>query len=63
MRMCSLAQYESPVAIGAFDIGLIAHLEKNAGVAERASAAVTGDSGIVHFDDFRSFDGHGYIRF
>lgn len=61
--MCSLAQHETPVAIGAFDIGLIAHLEKNTRMAERAIAAITGDAGVIHFDDFRSFDSHGTIRF
>jgi len=54
-----LAQHEAAVAIGAFDIMLVAHLQIDAGVAERSPTAVAGDAGVVDFNDFRGFDRHG----
>jgi cob(I)alamin adenosyltransferase len=61
MRMCSFAQHKAPVAIRTFDVILVTHFQEDAGMAERAPAAVAGDSGGVHFDDFRSFDRHESI--
>ena len=60
--MCSVAQHEAPVAIGAFDKRLMSHLQKDARMAERAVAAVAGNACVVHFDDFGGFDGHGSIH-
>ena len=54
-------QHKAPVAIGAFDAGFIAHFQEDAGVAQRAAAAVTGDAGGVGFDDFGSLDRHGAV--
>ena len=56
--MRSRAQQESPVAIWAFDVRVIAHFEIDAGVPERAVAAVAAHACFVYFDDFRSFDIH-----
>src|SRR5271163_4412445 len=55
----SRLQHEFAVAIGAFDEVLVAHLEIDLGMTERAAAPVAGDAGVVHFDDFWRFDGHG----
>jgi hypothetical protein len=52
------AQDETTVAIAAFDEVLIAHLQIDLGMAERATAAVAGDAAIVHFDYLGGIDGH-----
>lgn len=57
--MRSRAQHESPVAVRAFDVGVIAHFEIDAGVPEGAAPAVAAHACFVHFDDFGSFDIHG----
>jgi hypothetical protein len=58
MPVRSRPKHEAPVAIGTFDEGLVAHLEVNPGMAERAATPVAGYAGIVHFDDLGRFDGH-----
>jgi hypothetical protein len=57
--MRSRTEHESPVAIGTLDEIVIAHLEIDAGMTERAVAAVAGDPPFVHRYYFRSFDRHG----
>src|ERR1700678_4065100 len=57
----SRLQHILAVAIGALDEVFVAHLEVDLGMAERAAAPVAGDAGIVHFDDFGRFDGHGKV--
>jgi hypothetical protein len=47
------------VAIGTFDEMLVAHFQEDAWMAQRSAAAVTGNAGLVGFDDFRDFDRHG----
>jgi hypothetical protein len=57
----SRLQYKFAVAIGAFDEIFVAHLEIDLGMTERAAAPVAGDAGVVHFNDFGCFDGHGKV--
>ena len=52
-------------AIGAVDLGLVAHVEIDARMAQRTAAAVAGHDGAVHGDGFGSgcFGGlHGRLR-
>jgi hypothetical protein len=60
MGLRSFLENEAAVAIGTFDVMLVAHLQKDARMAERA-AAVANDAGIFDFNGFRDFDGHGAI--
>ena len=59
MRMGSGAQHEASIAIGAFDIFLVAHLQIDLGMAERSANSITGDAGIIHFDGLGHVDRHG----
>ena len=54
-------EHEALVAIGTFHKRLVPHLQPDARMAKRAAAAVTGDAGILGFDDFRGFDSHGAV--
>jgi len=58
MAASARLQVEALVAIGALDEIFVAHLEKDLGMAERATAAITGDAGMVGFDVFGDFHGH-----
>jgi len=58
-RACS--KHKPLVAIGAFHEVFVAHFEKDLGMAQRAAAAITGDAGVIGFDDFRGLDRHGNI--
>ncbi len=60
MRVRSFAQHEAAVAIAAFDESLVAHLQIDLGMAQRAAAAVTGDACAVHFNDLGGLGRHGY---
>src|ERR1700753_3989275 len=53
-------ELEPAVAIGAFDEGLVAHLEEHARMTQRAANAVAADAGGVDFDDLGRIDGHGH---
>jgi hypothetical protein len=59
MAMRPGLQDKPAVAIGAFDEILVAHFEIDLGMAERATYSLTGNTGVIHFDDFGGFDGHG----
>jgi hypothetical protein len=59
MLVRSVPKHEAAIAIGAFDEGLIAHLQEHTRMAERAIAPITTDAGVVNRDDFGRFDGHG----
>ncbi|HWE07044.1 MAG TPA: cob(I)yrinic acid a,c-diamide adenosyltransferase [Rhizomicrobium sp.] len=61
MGMRPRAQDESAVAIRTLDGGLVAHLEVDARVAQRAAAPVAGDAGVIDFDNLRGIDGHGNV--
>jgi len=56
-------KHETAVAIGAFDEGLVTHLQIHARVPERIGASlgatVAANAGVVDGNDFRDFDGHG----
>jgi hypothetical protein len=52
-------QHEAAVAIAAFDVFLGTHFEIHARMAQRAAGAVANDAGVIDFDDFWHFDGHG----
>lgn len=45
-------QYETPVAILAFDEIIVAHLIPDFGMPERAAAPIAGDPACCHHDDF-----------
>ncbi len=62
MPMGSRLEDEFAVAIGAFDEVLVAHLQIDARMAERAADPLALHAGIVDFDDFGGFDGH-FLRF
>ena len=47
------------VAIGAFHRGFVPHFQIDARMAQRAAAAIAGDTGAIGFDDFGGLDGHG----
>ena len=51
-------QVEALVAIGAFDEMLVAHFEKDLGVAKGAAAAIAGNAGVVGFNAFGDFGRH-----
>jgi cob(I)alamin adenosyltransferase len=59
MGPCSGFQHEATVAIGAFDEVFVAHFEIDPGMTECSADALAFDAGIVDFDDFGGFDGHG----
>ena len=59
MMRCPGLKHKALVAIGAFHSILVAHFQEDAGMAQRAAAAVTGDAGVVGFDDFGGLDRHG----
>ena len=52
-------EHKAPVTIGAFHKGFVAHFQEDAGMAQGAAIAITGDAGVVGFDDFGGIDGHG----
>ena len=56
---CPGFKHKALVAIGAFHKALITHFKEDARMAQRAAIAVTGDAGVVGFDDFGGLDGHG----
>ena len=55
---CPGLEHEALVAIGAFDAVFVAHLQIDARMAQGAAAAITGDAGIVGFNDFGGIDRH-----
>src|SRR3974390_3631539 len=59
MPVRSGPQDEAAVEIGAFDEILVAHLEIDPWMAERAAAPIAAYAGFVHFDRLGHFDGHG----
>ncbi len=56
---CSLRQDKLAVAIGTFHLRPGPHFEEDAGMAERAAAAITGDAMLVDYDDFWRRCRHG----
>jgi hypothetical protein len=54
-------EHKALVAIGAFHEILVAHFKIDFGVAQRAAAAIAGDTGAVSFDDFGGLDRHGKV--
>ena len=45
-------EHKALVAIGAFDLGFVAHFQEDLGMAQCTAAAITGNAAIVSFDDF-----------
>ena len=56
--VCSSLEHKALVAIGALDRGLVAHFEIDARMPQGATAAVTGDAGVLGFDDLGGIDRH-----
>jgi hypothetical protein len=59
MVMRSSLEHKALVAIGALDERLVAHLQIDLGMAKRTADAFAGNAGVIDFDDFGYFDGHG----
>ena len=55
----SLRQDKLAIAIGTFHLRPGPHFEEDAGVAERAAVAITGDAVLVDYDDFWRRCRHG----
>ena len=62
MMTCAFFKDEALVAIGAFHETFVAHFQIDARMAQGAAAAITGDAGVVGFDDFGGQGGHGKFQ-
>ena len=54
-------EHKALIAIGAFHEIFVPHFQIDAGMAKRTAAAITGNAGVVGFDDFGGLDGHGKV--
>ena len=61
MMTSSGFKHKALIAIGAFHEVFVAHFQIDLGMTQRAATAITGDAGVIGFNDFRGLDGHGKV--
>jgi hypothetical protein len=52
-------EHKALVAIRAFHKGFVAYFQEDLGMTQGTAPAITGDAGVVGFNDFGGLYGHG----